>query len=203
MNGKVMYAEHFNTEMQQGKANILKNQPYLDQNNQQVFINGRKATYADVDFSIAGNTFSFEKKGQLNTLNTLYFLVNSSTASASELLINSLRPYFNAKLIGSKTYGKPVGSFGIKIDKYTLYATNFLIRNSKGEGDYFDGMLPDVNATDEEIGTTDDEIMVNVQNLIKNQAGPLAKSNMAITGKFVDAPLHVPTMIKENLTLRQ
>lgn len=43
-------------------------------------------------------------------LNSVYFIVTGSTASASELLINSLSPYIDVKLVGTKTEGKNVGS---------------------------------------------------------------------------------------------
>ncbi|MES2454665.1 MAG: S41 family peptidase [Bacteroidota bacterium] len=198
MDGKMMYSEHFNSEMQQGKANILKNQPYLDQNNLQVLINGRKATYADVDFSVAGNTFFFDKKGKLNTLQQLYFLVNGGTASASELLINSLKPYFNVKLIGEQTYGKPVGSFGIKIDKYTLYATSFLIKNSKGEGDYFDGMPVDIAADEQTLGTDPSQILANTLALVA--ANKLKRSGTR-QSMFRPVLLEPNLIIKEKLRL--
>ena len=52
-------------------------------------------------------TTNFRKAGSLN-LNRVFFIVSNNTASASELLINNLKPYMDVKLIGpSKTYGKP------------------------------------------------------------------------------------------------
>ncbi len=47
--------------------------------------------------------------GCLN-LTDISFIVSDETASASELLINGLRPYMNVKLIGTTTYGKYVAS---------------------------------------------------------------------------------------------
>ena len=48
----------------------------------------------------------------LNSLNLsrAYFIVSGSTASASELVINSLRAYIDVHLVGSQTVGKQVGS---------------------------------------------------------------------------------------------
>ncbi len=48
----------------------------------------------------------------INSLNLtkLYVLVTGSSASASELVINGLKPYIDVKLIGTKTEGKHVGS---------------------------------------------------------------------------------------------
>lgn len=148
-NGSVMYAEHFNTLMQNGKATILQTIPYTDANKQPVYISGRQATYADVDYSVKGNTHTYAKKGNLQTVKNVAFIVTGSTASASELLINSVKPYLNVQLIGAKTYGKPVGFFGIGIDKYTVYLSQFKSANAKGEGDYFDGFTPGISATDD------------------------------------------------------
>lgn len=48
------------------------------------------------------------------SLDRVYFLVGHGTASASELLINGLKPYMEVILIGQQTVGKDEGS-------YTLY----------------------------------------------------------------------------------
>jgi C-terminal processing protease CtpA/Prc len=44
------------------------------------------------------------------SLNTVYVLTSIGTASASEALINGLRPYVNVEVIGTQTTGKDVGS---------------------------------------------------------------------------------------------
>ena len=84
----------------------------------------------------------------------IYFIVSDNTASASELLINNLRPYYSGSLflIGKTTYGKPCGFWatpiGYKADQlttkegYDLYAVSFEMVNSKNEGGYYSGMTP-------------------------------------------------------------
>ncbi|QDW27622.1 carboxyl-terminal protease [Pedobacter sp. KBS0701] len=147
LNGKIMYSEQFNQILQSGKATILRHQPYLDENGKTVMYNGRLATLADVDYTESGNTYKFNKKGSLESIQDVYIIVSGQTASASELLISCLKPYFNLKLIGENTYGKPVGFFGINIDQYSVYLSSFLIKNAKGWSDYFNGMEPDLNVT--------------------------------------------------------
>ncbi len=143
LNGKVMYTEYYNELMQADKATILKKQPLLDANDKPRYQNGRLVTYADVDYSVAENTNHFAKKGSVNTIKNVVFIVSESTASASELVINSLKPYMNVKIVGSTTYGKPVGFFPVRIDKYDVYFSMFETRNSKNEGGYFAGFVPD------------------------------------------------------------
>lgn len=146
---KVMYTEYFNQLLQDGKATILKQQTYLDANGNTVQYNGHTATYADLDYSVSGNTYKFSKVGSLNSVKQVVFIVSGNTASASELVINSLKPYLTVKLVGSQTYGKPVGFFGVKIDAYTVYMSNFYMQNANGDGDYFQGMTPDIPASDD------------------------------------------------------
>jgi len=210
MNNKVMYSQHFNSKMQQGKAPILKNQPYLDENNKPVFLNGRMATYADVDYSIAGNTYQFKKEGQLKTLQKLYFLVNGTTASASELLINVLNPYFDVTLIGCQTYGKPLGSFAVKIHQYTLYAVSFQIRNAANEGDYFQGIPVDLPSTEEELGSEPAAVLDNTLILVsqltsKKPALKTKTGQIRSVIRFSTGEKHFsqPEMIKTQLKLKR
>jgi hypothetical protein len=148
LSGKVMYSEQFNQTLQSGKATILRHQPYLDEKGKTVMYNGRLATLADVDYTENGNTYKFNKKGSLESIQEVYIIVSGQTASASELLISCLKPYFNVKLIGETTYGKPVGFFGINIDQYAVYLSSFLIKNAQGWSDYFNGMEPDLNVVE-------------------------------------------------------
>lgn len=149
LNGKTMYIEYFNTLLQNGQAPILQQQVYLDANGNTQMYNGHIATYADVDYTVAKNTYKFAKQGSLQTVKQVVFIVTGNTASASELTINSLKPYLPVKLVGQQTYGKPVGFFGIKIDEYTVYMSSFSMQNASGEGDYFHGMTPDYLAADD------------------------------------------------------
>jgi len=76
-------------------------------------------------------------------LSRVFFIVTGNTASASELLINNLKPYMDVKLIGDTTYGKPVGFFPIPIFNYDIYPISFKTVNSAGNADYYTGFAPD------------------------------------------------------------
>lgn len=147
LQGKMIFSEQFNSRMQDNKATILQYQVFLDANGNTTNYRGRLANMADVDYSEAANTHYFDKQGPVESIRQLYFIVSDRTASAAEMLINVLKPYFNVKLIGQQTYGKPVGAFPIQIDKYTVYLASFVIRNADGQSDYFDGMPVDITAT--------------------------------------------------------
>ena len=78
----------------------------------------------------------------------LYVIVGAKTASASELLVNGLKPYMDVFLIGEKTVGKNVGSIPVD-DKenpkntYGLLPIVMQIYNSQGYSDYTNGFEPD------------------------------------------------------------
>lgn len=98
---------------------------------------------------------------QINTLNLqkIYIIVSDNTASASELLINGLRPYMNVKVIGINTEGKYTGSATIKDwdengnvnpnHKYAMQPIIVKYSNSAGVSDYVDGLTPDIKAEED------------------------------------------------------
>ena len=83
------------------------------------------------------------KSGINLNLKTIYVLVTDMTASASELVINGLKPYANVILIGTKTEGKNVGSITIEDEsKYDWYMQPIVCKlyNAENKSDYEDGM---------------------------------------------------------------
>ena len=148
-NGKVMYTTYWTQTMQDEKATILQNQKFW-----YTFSDGTKRLVSMFDVSYkptaaAGNQEVFAKRGSLNGLTRVYFLVTDGTASASELLINNLKPVMDVKLIGKTTYGKPVGFFAIHIDKSDLYIPQFQTKNQLNQGEYFSGMAVDKDVSDD------------------------------------------------------
>ncbi|MEO6584052.1 MAG: S41 family peptidase [Ferruginibacter sp.] len=92
-------------------------------------------------------TTFFQKSGSLQ-LDDIYFLVGRSTASASELLINNLKPYTNVKLVGGTTHGKPVGFFPIQVGEWYVFPVSFKTTNSVNQGSYFNGFAVDAQVAD-------------------------------------------------------
>ena len=86
------------------------------------------------------------------SLKKLVFLTTGESASASELVINSMEPYMhdNVAIVGTRTHGKPVGMSGRTDGSYIYFIINFILKNSDGYGDYFDGLAPDCNIPDDD-----------------------------------------------------
>jgi C-terminal processing protease CtpA/Prc len=94
--------------------------------------------------------------GNLNSLNLnkVYVLTTSATASASELVINCLKPYITVVQIGTTTTGKNVGSITLYDSptfakqnvnprhKYAMQPIVLKIVDKNGFGDYTSGIAP-------------------------------------------------------------
>jgi C-terminal processing protease CtpA/Prc len=107
-------------------------------------------------------TFRPEKSSQNSTTNfvaqtqsvsptRIAFIGTGATASASELVINAFVPYLHANvaLVGSNTYGKPVGQ--IALDRAAcddrLRVIAFAVQNAAHSNAYFDGLASAVEAS--------------------------------------------------------
>lgn len=80
----------------------------------------------------------------------LYILCGKHTASASELIINNLRPYMQVITIGGKTFGKDVAGFPIEDDRiaqkkgWVLYPAIYKLFNAAHQGNYTAGINSDI-----------------------------------------------------------
>ena len=97
---------------------------------------------------------------QTLNLKKIYIIVSDNTASASELLINGLKPYMKVTVVGINTVGKYTGSMTIKDwdekgnvnpnHKYAMQPIVVKYANSVGDSDYVNGLAPNIEA-DEDI----------------------------------------------------
>ncbi len=108
----------------------------------------------------------------INSLNLskVYILTTKSTASASELVINGLKPYITVVQIGDVTVGKNVGSVTLYDSpdfgrdgrstkhKYAMQPIVIKMINADNFGDYQDGITPTVSQVEdlESLGTLGD-----------------------------------------------
>ena len=106
-----------------------------------------------------------EPINRLTSLNRLYVLISGNTASASEMVINGLKPFIPVKLIGTTTYGKNVGSITLYDSPTSDYTDRtsanpshsnamqpivFQIFNKNRESDYTQGFIPDIEVLEYE-----------------------------------------------------
>ena len=93
----------------------------------------------------------FQSQPQSIAPTRIAFIGTGGTASASELTINAQIPYFhtNAALVGTNTYGKPVGQIALDNSACDdrLRAIAFSTQNADNKGFYYDGLVGTVEAT--------------------------------------------------------
>jgi C-terminal processing protease CtpA/Prc len=114
---------------------------------------GGDRTSADTQFtyeyrsskSSQNSTVRFAPQTQSVRPVRIAFLTTDGTASASEINVNVMRKYVETAIVGSDTFGKPVGQIAFDLanscpDRLRLVA--FKTVNADGAGDYYDGIAP-------------------------------------------------------------
>jgi hypothetical protein len=94
-------------------------------------------------------TLRFEDPPRAADLPRLVVITTRASASASEVLVNGLRPFMPVTIVGDKTFGKPVGQYGFNFCDKVLFPVSFQTRNSSGEGEFFSGLRADCSAADD------------------------------------------------------
>ncbi len=111
------------------------------------------------------------------TPDRIFFITTGASASASELVINSLlgltglnRP-LDIYLVGDDTYGKPVGAIGFRYSDTTLVPIAFRYTNRLGEGGFFDGLPADSYIQEDlsiDFGDPEEKLLKEVLYFIEN-----------------------------------
>lgn len=159
-----------NLAPQEAIGNIFLKMIYNDK------INKTDVYNFDVSDLANGSSLSYEN---------LYVITSQNTASASEIVINCLKPYLGERLIqvGTATFGKNVAqrlfTDEVKAPMLEFWLTNSLLSNSKDFSDYFtNGLKPDFDIAENmsgelgELGTEEDSLMLPILYHIKNGAFP-------------------------------
>ncbi|WP_316828302.1 S41 family peptidase [Pedobacter miscanthi] len=146
-----------------------------------------------------GTAATFDRTVNFNTLlqqnlglSSVYILSTAATASASEVMINNLKPFIQVIQIGEKTRGKDEASFRIfdarnpKQVNWEMHPIIYKLFNAQGAGNYSAGIAPDV--TENEINTLPllpfgDEADPLVKVAIARITGKVAKSGISLNAK--------------------
>ncbi|MEI8226153.1 MAG: S41 family peptidase [Bacteroidota bacterium] len=91
----------------------------------------------------ANSTFPYITIPNSLALPRLVVITSNATASASEAVMNGLKPYVKVVSIGDVTEGKPTGMNEWDIGKkYSMLPVTFKMVNAQNQGDFFDGIFP-------------------------------------------------------------
>ena len=101
--------------------------------------------------SSSNSTRNFAPQSQSVAPTKVAFIGTGNSASASELVINAFIPYLHgsAALIGTNTYGKPVGQIALDRSQCDdrLRVIAFATQNVARQGNYYDGLANTVEAS--------------------------------------------------------
>jgi carboxyl-terminal processing protease len=130
----------------------------------------------------------------------IYVLTGSRTASASELIINGLRPYMDVFLIGDVTYGKNVGSISLYDEEdpkntWGMQPIVVKVYNSLNQSEYGAGFAPDIENKDNNLfiyplGDAREELLSKAIEQITGIASPGRKGQVEtkeLIGHSLDA----------------
>ena len=134
-------------------------------------------------------TLNFESSpltgGASLSYQNLYVLTSGNTASASEIVINCLKPYMEGRLyqVGAATFGKNVAQqlfTNAEAPGVELWLTTTYLSNSQGYYDYFkNGLLPDFEIEENygaelgDFGSAEDQLMQPVLYRMENGSFPV------------------------------
>ena len=136
-----------------------------------------KTTVLKLDPTLLANSTPLEYKN-------LYVITSANTASASEIVINGLRPYMQGRFyqVGTNTFGKNLAQelfTDEKAPQIELWMTTCSLSNSEDYGDYFtDGLKADFNIQENlagqlgELGTEHDSLLLPILYHMANGSFP-------------------------------
>jgi C-terminal processing protease CtpA/Prc len=149
-------------------------------------------THFNADRAAANDSTNFfDRLAASMSLSRLVVIASDRTASASELVTNSMAPHVAVTIVGATTFGKPVGQVGFEFCNKILRPTAFQTVNADGFGDYFDGIPVDCPAVDDlsiAVGADADPNMVAAMGFLDTGACPVAAPATAFKAQAVQTP---------------
>ncbi|MFQ5634608.1 MAG: S41 family peptidase [Gammaproteobacteria bacterium] len=111
-------------------------------------------------------------------LDSVVFITTGDSASATEVVINSLEafPNLNVALVGQQTFGKPVGQLAVDFCGQRLRLVAFETLNADLQGGFFTGLPVDCVADDEltfPIGDSLEDSLATALTLVTTGACPI------------------------------
>lgn len=101
---------------------------------------GKVFTRLNFNAKQSTNNSSYKLAATATGFARVMVLTGSRTCSASELIVNGLKPYVEVVMLGGQTCGKPVGFVPEESCGSTVSAVNFETLNALGQGGYYDGI---------------------------------------------------------------
>lgn len=161
---------------------------------------------ADINNNFTTTTNSGATIANLN-LSKVYVITSRNTASASELIINCLKPYITVVQVGAKTTGKNVGSVTLYDSPnfrkqnanpnhtYAMQPIVIKVVNKDGFGDYAQGISPDNPGNElsenlgdlNQLGNVNELLLSKVLNVISLGGRSFIKKGFLENSELIDS----------------
>lgn len=153
--------------------------------------------------------------GSMLKNNRVYILTSARTASASELVINGLRPYMDVFLIGSTTAGKNVASVSVydtENPKNTWGMQPIVLKyfNSLDESNYSNGFTPNIEDADRgsqlPLGDVNERLLSLALQHIQGSGGRTSKTenlNRELIGSSYDFKHRNKELVVDRIKLKR
>jgi carboxyl-terminal processing protease len=141
---------------------------------------GSEKVFAHLNYNSRHQNYYPDYKMALTTragYSRVVVLTGSRTCSASELVVNGLRPYVNVVTLGDTTCGKPVGFNPRSNCSSTYSAVNFESVNALGAGGYYNGIPANCAAADDftgPLGVAGEKLTAAALNYLQTGVCPVA-----------------------------
>lgn len=148
-------------------------------------------TLFNANNAASNRTEFFQRLGNSMSLSRLVVVATANTASASELITNSMEPHVEVTIVGGTTFGKPVGQVGLEFCEKILRPTAFETVNADDVGDYFGGLPADCSAADDltiPVGDDTDPNVVTALEFLATGACPVVQSTVSAEAVTLPVP---------------
>lgn len=136
-------------------------------------------------------------------LSRVFVLTTDETCSASEMVINGLRPFVEVITVGSTSCGKPYGTNGDERCGKVMQALRVSFVNASGVGDYYDGIGADCPVNDnlnDTLGTPAEALFSSALDYIRTgSCSSIAYRSKPLAPKF---DINNPAMMEKQGLLR-
>lgn len=166
---------------------------------------GSDFTYFSFNRKYSSNNQGFEFIEDLNALglNRVFVLTTDDTCSASELVINGLRPFIEVITVGDTSCGKPYGTSARTRCGKVMHALEVEFVNNSRVGGYFAGISADCPAIDNVFqmpGDKSENLMASALSYIEYGSCPLVAGRT--TAPSATRHLENPTNAEKRHLLR-
>ena len=131
------------------------------------------------------DSYPFINRGYNLGLSRVFILTSDETASASEAIINGLRPYTEVVQIGGTTEGKNVASIHEEHGEWAMQPIVSRIYNSQSQSGYENGLSPEPSLLCDELDPNENSTLLPLGN---RREYMLAKALALINGSAAAAP---------------